>query len=434
MKFELLKDWYTSPRITGEVLDCSMPMTMDTYSNCSFNCLYCFSTFQRAIGQGADDYLAKKFKKVSVARFKRYFTELDNPKNPFRDYIKNRITMQYGGLSDQFDQFEEQEGTTYEILSFLKEIKYPICFSSKSDLLLRDPKYLELFEGMQDYWSYKASIITFDEEKAKRMEAGVPSPQRRLEVLKKLSEMGIWTIIRLRPFIIGLTDLTYEELLRTAASYGVKAVSTEFFCLELRSLNTAKDKFDVMSDIVGFDIINFYKNVSSTNGYLRLNYSIKEPYIRKMQEICLETGMNFHVSDAHHKEKGCSGSCCGLPEDGPFKFSKFQFTNALQIAKKKGFVTWDDIANDNEWTGDLMILDAPGFNSGSNDRRERKMKVTVKDYMRNAWNDPKNANSPYRYFTGVMFPLKLDENQNIIYEYRPKSEDLGCANCQTKCQ
>lgn len=41
---------YGSPRWTGEIADCSLPVTFDTYSNCSFGCVYCFSQYQRAIG------------------------------------------------------------------------------------------------------------------------------------------------------------------------------------------------------------------------------------------------------------------------------------------------------------------------------------------------------------------------------------------------
>ena len=41
---------YNSPRWSNEVADCSMPMTFDTYSNCSYGCLYCFSQFQRGVG------------------------------------------------------------------------------------------------------------------------------------------------------------------------------------------------------------------------------------------------------------------------------------------------------------------------------------------------------------------------------------------------
>ncbi len=40
---ELLPGYYVSPRWTYEILDCSMPMTFDTYSNCAFQCVYCFS-------------------------------------------------------------------------------------------------------------------------------------------------------------------------------------------------------------------------------------------------------------------------------------------------------------------------------------------------------------------------------------------------------
>ena len=442
-KFNILKDKYNSPRITGEFLDCSMPMTFDTQSNCGFKCLYCFSQFQRGIGQSADDYLARNVKTVSVERFKKLFTDLDNPKNKFRHLIKNRVTMQFGGLSDPFCPIEEQEGTSYEILKFLKEIKYPICFSSKSNLIVRDPKYLELFDGMQDYWSYKASIITYEADKAAIVEAVTPTPEERLQVLKALSEKGIWTILRLRPFIVGLTDLSYEKLLYKAAEYGVKAVSTEFFCLELRSVNNARAQYETLSNVVGFDIVQFYKNVSVGSGYLRLNYSLKEKYINRMQEICKETGMNLHISDAHHKEKGQSGSCCGLPqfqnEDFALtKFSKFQFTNALQLAKKNGEVCWNDIAQHDVWAKEIMVLDAPGFNSGNNYKREKKCHMTMYDYMRNAWNDPKDANGPYRYFGGIMVPDRLDEEQNIIYKFnydksKADPDSFGCSNCPKKC-
>lgn len=35
-----IKQDYGSPRWSGEIADCTMPMTFDTYSNCSFGCVY----------------------------------------------------------------------------------------------------------------------------------------------------------------------------------------------------------------------------------------------------------------------------------------------------------------------------------------------------------------------------------------------------------
>lgn len=36
-----MTDYYGSPRWSGEIMDCSMPVTFDQYSNCSFGCIYC---------------------------------------------------------------------------------------------------------------------------------------------------------------------------------------------------------------------------------------------------------------------------------------------------------------------------------------------------------------------------------------------------------
>ena len=58
--------YYSSPRWSNEIADCSMPMTFDTYSNCSYGCLYCFSQFQRAIGNGKESYMHKEVFPVNV--------------------------------------------------------------------------------------------------------------------------------------------------------------------------------------------------------------------------------------------------------------------------------------------------------------------------------------------------------------------------------
>ena len=51
-----IEQTYGSPRWTGEIADCSLPLTLDTYSNCSFGCVYCFSQYQRGIGKGKEEY------------------------------------------------------------------------------------------------------------------------------------------------------------------------------------------------------------------------------------------------------------------------------------------------------------------------------------------------------------------------------------------
>ena len=410
---EEIKKNYNSPRWTGEIADCSLPMTLDTYSNCSFGCVYCFSQYQRGIGGAKEDYLAKKVKCINVEKVKKIFS-LEDKKSQFYEYVKDKRPIQYGGLSDQFDGFERKYGQTYELLKYLKEINYPICFSTKSAWVFHDDKYRELFKGA-DNWNVKFSIITLDEEKAKKIEVGVPSPRERLEAMaeyNKLSKGG--TTLRLRPFIPGVSSEDYEELIKEAHKAGATAVTTEFFCLEMRSINQAKEHYQTISECCGFDIVDFYRKHSTGTGYLRLNRKVKEKYIKDMQRICKELGMRFYVSDAHFKE--CSNNCCCCALNKDWDYSRGNFASALQIAKKTGSVRWADIEKDMYFLNFPMI-DAEGFNINSSENKAKYMGMTMKDYLHYLWNNPKMGQSPYKIFEKVLIPDGYDEDKNIIYKY-----------------
>lgn len=409
----LEKGYYNSPRWTGEIADCSLPVTFDTYSNCAFGCVYCFSQYQRGIGGAKESYFNKSVKAVSVEKIKRLFNG-EMPNSQFWQYIKDRRPIQYGGLSDQFDGFERKYGVTYEILKYLREINYPICFSTKSAWVFHDQKYQELFKGA-DNWNVKFSIITLDEQDAKKIEVGVPTPQERLEAMRtynRLSKGG--TTLRLRPFIIGVSDKTYLDLIKAAKEAGATAVTTEFFCLEMRSINQAREHYKVISDCCGFDIVEFYRRYSSGSGYLRLNRKIKEQYIHKMQDLCRKLGMRFYVSDAHFKET-CDNCCC-FALDKDWNYSRGHFGAALQIAKRTGKVQWRDIEKDMYFL-DFKVERAEGFNLSSSENRAHYAGMTMKDYLRYLWNAPKRGQSPYKLFERVLKPDGYDEDGNIIYVY-----------------
>lgn len=157
--------YYSSPRWTAEIADCSMPMTFDTYSNCAFGCMYCFAQFQRALGSCKEHYLNKDVKYVNIEKIKKMFTDPDKYAGQFATYIKQRRVMQWGGMSDQFDGYERKYGKTLELLRFFKEIDYPLCFSTKAAWFTEDERYMELIRGQKN-WNFKFSIITLDEHDA----------------------------------------------------------------------------------------------------------------------------------------------------------------------------------------------------------------------------------------------------------------------------
>lgn len=406
--------YYQSPRWSAEISDCSMPMTFDTYSNCSFGCMYCFSQYQRGIGGAKNHYLAKEVNPVNVERIKKMFTEPDKYAGQFAEYIKQRRVMQWGGLSDQFDGFERKFGKSLELLRFFKDIDYPLCFSTKATWFTKDERYMELIRGQRN-WNFKFSIITLDEYKAKVIERGVPSPMERLEAIGRIAEADAGgATLRLRPFIVGVSTPSYLDLIRQASLRGATAMSTEFFCVEQRS-QTLKEYMPKLSELCGFDMMEFYRKYSVAQGYLRLNRKIKKPFMDNMKNLCEELGMRFYVSDAHFKELCHNGSCCGLPPS--WNYSRGQFCEALQLCKKNGKVTWDEIKPDIESLHQYDWGRASGFNANSSEKRAQFYGMSMAEYMRWLWNNPQAGQSPYKMFEGVMHPSGKDENGNIIYTY-----------------
>jgi DNA repair photolyase len=399
-------------------------MSFDTYSNCAHQCVYCFAYFQRGIGHSSDDYLAHRVKPVNVDRVKKMFLDPDRHAGDFAAYIKARYVLQWGGLSDGFDYYERHFRVSLELLRFFREIDYPVSISTKGTWFLDDPEYREVLEGAKNtHWKY--SIICTDEEKAKGLEAGCPSPAERFEAMRQLNELGVGaTTLRLRPFIIGVSDLDSDELLERAVDVGCYSMTTEFLCIEKRASKNHRQRYDRISEIVGYDVWEYYRRHSfSGSGLMRLNYDLKRPYIEAMETKAAELGLPFFVSDAHHKERSMGGGCCGLPADGPLSnWNRGQYSEAIQIAKDRGSVRWSDIAEDAEW----MKTMSGWKHANVQDTRSkaRNLYNTMFDYLRNVWNTPTSWSSPARYFGGALVPAGLDESGDVIYVYnKPFVED-----------
>lgn len=413
------RDSYNSPRWSNEFLDCSMPMTFDQYNLCSYRCQYCFSFYQRI---HAKDYEENRVRWVNVEKVKKIFLEPDS--SQFGEYVKARIPLQWGGLGEPFDLVEPHFGIGLKLMKFFREIDYPVAFSTKSVWFTKDKRYIDVLKGAKNF-HFKWSIITLDKEKATRIEKGVPSPQSRLEAIGEVAKWGSAGVnLRLRPFIIGMSDPSHLDLIREAAKRGIQAVSTEFFCLESRADLRVKKRYVEMSKVLGYDLYQFYKKNTRGSGYWRLNYEIKRPFIEEMQELCKELHIGFFVSDAHHKEKCEHGSCCGLPKDKYFSnFAKCQFTQAIVIAKQKGEIHFSDIAKEyHPFLEETLVRNV--LHAGDMAKVWHK---SLFEYMRWCWNNPMACGqSPYRYFDKMLIPQKkLDTDGNVVYKFNQKKYEYG---------
>jgi len=412
----------------GEHEVISLKTTSGNYIGQGFHSRNCFSVNQRDVGVAKKNFATKNIRPVDVESVKKIFTGGDSQ---FKHYVAARRPMQWGGLSDQFDLFERKHGVTLELLKFFREIEYPLCFSTKFAWWTEDERYVELFKGMP--WNVKFSIISNNEDMVRSVERGVPTTTERFEGMARAAQFAAGGVtLRLRPFVPGMSDLPVKDgtpghvrLIERAADAGATALSTEFFCLEQRSPSGKKWRYPLLSKTVGFDIVQFYRERSNSSGYLRLNRDYKRPLVNQMQAVCEMHGIRFYVSDAHFKERCHNGSCCGLDES--WNYSRGQIGEALVRARKRyeetgvGRVTWSgDIAPDLQGiVGDVIYQRACGYNTNSSEGRAKFFDLTLFDEMHHDWNHPNTAASPYRQHGGILKPVGLDENGDVIYEYDP---------------
>lgn len=208
-------------------------------------------------------------------------------------------------------------------------------------------------------------------------------------------------------------------LIRAAKEAGADSVTTEFFCMESRADDRLKARYAAMSEVLGYDIHQFYMENSKQQGYKRLNRAIKAPIIHRMRELTHSLGMRFHVSDAFCRECNDACNCCGVPPEWGVSQTG-NIGNAIIIAREKGFVTFSDVMESINKYFDFPWVGACGYNTGSNKARALLYDTTMAQWLRSNWNDTKKGTSPARAYGGVLVPDGKDENGDVIYRYAIK--------------
>lgn len=428
-KAELKMD-YGSPRWSMEIPDCSMPMTFDTYSKCAYNCLYCFAYFQKS--HSLDGYIGggvprcvnpEKVKNLFESAMKNDRSAVTKTELQFFDYIQNRRIMQWGGMADEFDEWERRFGITLELLKYFDKIDYPLSFSTKAAWWTEDERYMSLFRKHKHNWHVKISIITYDKEKARKIEKGVPSPEERLAAIKRLSEAGIHVTLRLRPYILGVSN-DFKTLIKRAHECGADSVTTEFFCMEARANEDLKKRYRKMSDVCGFDIHKYYMENSKQHGYKRLSRAIKAPIIHEMRDYVHSFGMRFHVSDAFCRECNDHCNCCGVPPEWGVSQTG-NIGQAIVIAREKGEVHFSDIQENIDKYLSFPWCGAAGYNTGTNKARALNYDTSMAQFLRDNWNTPSKGTSPAKGYGGILIPVGRDGNGDVVYKYalREKGEE-----------
>jgi DNA repair photolyase len=158
------------------------------------------------------DFETRLFAKPDAAALLR--TELAHP-----GYRCEPIAL--GTNTDPYQPIERGWKITRQVIEVLAECEHPLTITTKGVLILRD---LDLLAPMaaKNLARVYVSIAMLDRELARKLDPRAPSPQRRLEMIKALSEAGVPVGVSVAPVIPQLTDKDLEAILEAAAAHGAR--------------------------------------------------------------------------------------------------------------------------------------------------------------------------------------------------------------------
>jgi DNA repair photolyase len=120
-----------------------------------------------------------------------------------------------------------------EILSALRDFANPFSILTKGTLILRDLDLLRQAASVTDV-SLSVSVGFVDEAMWRAVESGTPSPRRRLDAVRTLTDAGFAVKVLMAPILPGLTDTDQSIEATVAAIAGAGAVSVSPLALHLR--------------------------------------------------------------------------------------------------------------------------------------------------------------------------------------------------------
>lgn len=208
--------------------------TLNPYSGCSFNCLYCYIRGSK--------YGTNMSKSLSV---KANAVELLDQELAKRAKKKEYGFIVLASATDPYLQFEEELGVTRNLLEVILKHRFPVHIITKSDLVERDFDLLKQIDEhaiLPQDLSHdlgRGTLVTFsfstiDDEVAGIFEPGATAPSKRLKVLHKASNEGFKTGVSMMPMIPFISDTSahlvqmFEAFKLRGAEYVMPATITLF--------------------------------------------------------------------------------------------------------------------------------------------------------------------------------------------------------------
>ena len=185
---------------------------MNIYRGCTHGCIYCDS-------------------RSRCYQFTHPFEDIEVKKNApellemaLRSKRK-KCMIGTGAMSDPYMHCEEELQLTKRCLEIIRDNEFGIAIQTKSDRILRDIDLLDEINRTAKC-VVQMTLTTYDDDLCRILEPNVCNTKRRIEVLDKMRERGIPTVVWMTPVLpfINDTEENITAILNECVRVGVKGV------------------------------------------------------------------------------------------------------------------------------------------------------------------------------------------------------------------
>ena len=185
---------------------------MNIYRGCTHGCIYCD-------GRSNCYHFTHQFEDIEVKQ---------NAPDLLDKALKSKrkkCMIGTGSMSDPYLHCEEEIKLTRRCLEVILKNEFGLAIQTKSDRILRDIDLLDEINKTAKC-VVQMTLTTYDDDLCKIIEPNVCNTKRRIEVLEKMRERGIPTIVWLSPILPFINDNreNIKSILEECARVGVKGV------------------------------------------------------------------------------------------------------------------------------------------------------------------------------------------------------------------
>jgi DNA repair photolyase len=269
--------------------------TLNITNGCVFECTYCYA---RGYSQAP--------RKGEVELY------VNLPSLLKEELLKKKVIPPWVILNTSSDCFQYHPdilNITHEVIRILVDRGIGISFLTKGFIPHR---FFDLLRISPEKILTQIGLVSLSERYWKEYEPGAPSPEKRLENVQKLKEIGIVPEIRIDPIIPFVTDIEIEAtaLFRRLQEIGVKRVTLSYLHLRpsiqeqlMRELSPLHRKV-----IESCFKAQGWKAIGSSTRTKLLPKTIREKGYQRMKEIGERFGITASVCQC--KNPDLNGNLC----------------------------------------------------------------------------------------------------------------------------